>query len=208
MRQAARVLSVLAMAVIAGTSAASLASAQQDQSCRLIRADGAAYVERCGDKLNSFALLLDDISRATGSDSHGRFGFVCPLELMCEGKPEIFGWFIDHRQWLKGAQDEWAVAELLTSRPWAPLQSVPKSSCEMFEVTVGDMRGRAVCYALPDLHLSVILLVVADDKTGFALVYQQRDIEWTELRDKVMQTLPRFRIQRASGDAALMRWMR
>src|SRR5437879_57700 len=85
----AGVLFVLAVAVAAGTSLATSAWAQQDQSCRIVRAEGAAFVERCGDRLNSFALVLDDISRSVGSDAHGRFGFVCPIEQMCQDKPEI-----------------------------------------------------------------------------------------------------------------------
>jgi len=199
---------VVAMAVVAGVSMATGALAQQQSGCQLLRADGAAFVERCGDRLNSFALVLDDISRSVGRDIHGRFGFVCPIELMCEDKPEILGWFIDQQSWKQGAQDEWAIADLLMKRSWDPPPSVPKSSCDAFEVKVADLTGRAVCYEFRDIGLSVILIVAADEKTGFVLIFQQRTSDWMQLRDKALQGLAKFRIQRASGDAALMRWMK
>jgi hypothetical protein len=202
------VRSVVAMAVVAGVSMAIGALAQQQPGCQLLRADGAAFVERCGDRLNSFALGLDDISRAAVRDAYGRFGFICPIELMCENKPEILGWFIDPQSWKQGAQDEWAIADLLMKRAWDPPPSVPKSSCDAFDAKVADMTGRAVCYEFRDIGLSVILIVAADEKTGFVLVFQQRGADWMQVRDKALQGLARFRIQRASGDSALMRWMK
>ena len=93
-------------------------------------------------------------------------------------------------------------------RAWDPPPSVPKSSCDTFDVKVGDMAGRAVCYEFRELSLSVILIVAADEKAGFVLIFQQRTLDWKLLRDKALQGLERFHIQRASGDAALMRWMK
>jgi hypothetical protein len=211
---------VLSLAITAATATAMVATSVTAQApplpssqpsappCRVLKVDGPAFIARCGDRLSSFALVIEDISRVAASDSHGRFGFVCPIELMCEDKPEIFGWFIEPQTWQQGARDEWAIAELLTSRPWAPLQSVPKSSCELFDVTLGDMKGRGVCYEFPEMQLSVILMVAADDNAGFALVYQQREIGVKDLHDKVMQRLSRVQIERGSGDRALLRWMR
>jgi len=195
--------------LVAWISAAAPVLAEDDPACQMIRSVGASFLERCGDKLNSFSLSLSDISRSVGNDLHGRFAFVCgPIELMCEGKPEILGWFLDLKRWKQGGQDEPAIAELLLERMWHPGQSVPASSCGIVEVKVADMPGRAVCHEFPDVSFSAIVIVAADDRTGFVLIFGQRDVDWSSLRDKALQTLPRFEVQRATGDAGLLRWMR
>jgi hypothetical protein len=208
MHLAARAGIIFVLALAAGLSPAMPTLAQQEPACRILKSDGAGFVQRCGDRLYSYALVLDDISRSEGSDGHGRFGFVCPIELMCQDKPEILGWFIDPQTWRQGAQDEGAIANLVLKRSWNPPPSVPKSSCDTFEVTIGDMAGRAVCYLFAEIPLSVVLIAAADEKFGFVLVFQQHNPDWMNLREKALQALPRFRIQRASGDAALMRYMK
>jgi len=190
---------------------------QDGQSCRRVEGDGASYLEQCGDRLRSFTLSLQDIRRSVGSDLHARFRFGCPIEPMCENEPEIFGWFIDQHQWRGGTQGEAAIFDLLERQPlgatvWTTFTGArvepPVPVCEMFAVTISDMAGRAVCYRFPAIPQSAIVIVASDENTGFVLIFSARTLNWESLRAKTLQRLPRFEIHRASGDAALLRWMR
>src|SRR5262245_56400419 len=157
-----RLRSFLQVALLAWASVATVAThvaAEDEPACRVLRSIGASFLEKCGDKLNSFSLSLNDISRAVARDVNGRLGLGGPIELMCVGKPEIVGWFLDLKRWKQGGQDEAAIAELLLEQVWHPAQSVPESSCGVMDVKVADMQGRAVCYDLRDVSFSATVIV-------------------------------------------------
>jgi len=182
-------------------------AAQDEQSCKIVKGFNTAYLELCGDQLRSFTLRLWDVRRPIEGIGYAPFRFSCAIEPMCKGEPDIYGWFIDQRLWLKTAQDEAAVFRLLQRGPVRPADR-PTPVCDVFDVKLADMPGRAVCYEIPALGFSAIVVVVADEDAGFVLIFQDRTSDWTTLRDNALQKLQRFEILRASGDAALLRWLR
>ncbi len=205
------------IALIAGLSASAPALGEEVEVCRLVSSQGASFLEHCGDRLLSFTLVLDDYRRSVGHDGiYGRFGFDCPIDLMCVGEPEISGWFIDQKGWRKSERDEKAVFEVLQRPPllamvWhsgGPAPQRPTSACGTLELRIADMPGRAVCYQRPETGQSEIAVVVADEAVGFVLLFQQRNLDWMALRDKVLRLLPRFEVERAAGDPALLKWMK
>jgi hypothetical protein len=188
--------------------AATQASGQDGPACELVAGVGASQLERCGDRLRSFSLSLRDIRRSVGRDLHARFKFECPTEQMCENEPEVIGWFIDPWRWRNSAQNEPALFHFLqTGTPAAPARR-PDVTCGTFDVKIGDMAGRAVCHRFPEAPQSAIIMVASDENTGFVLVFADHTLNWESVRQKTLQMLPRFDIHRATGDAALLRWMK
>jgi hypothetical protein len=51
-----------------------------------------------------------------------------------------------------------------------------------------------------------VFVVAGDDRVAVLLAFFQRDELSSALRKKVVELLPRFKIERAIGDAALMEW--
>jgi hypothetical protein len=99
----------------------------------------------------------------------------------------------------------------LTAVAWrsgAATQQRPASSCGALAVQVAGMSGRVACFQFPDTRTSEVVVVTGDDTVGFILVFEQRRLRPTELRDKVMQLLPQFEVERAFGDPALLRWIK
>jgi hypothetical protein len=202
--------------MIAGALAMPSAMGQEraDRSpCWTVRTYAASFLRRCEDRLYSFALSVDEIRRMSGGDGRGRFGFACPIELMCSDEPDIIGWFIDPAIWLQSERDEGALLDVLNSagvglHARGPLPPRPQPSCEVFDAAVSDLQGRGVCYDFPESQSSWVVFVAADDTVGFALIFQQRKVDAAGLREKAQRTLARATVERAAGDAALMRWMR
>jgi hypothetical protein len=64
------------------------------------------------------------------------------------------------------------------------------------------MNGRAVCFD------ENVVVVAADDRVGFLLYFSQRDTPAAVLKNKVLEMLPRFEIERATGEVGLKRWLR
>ena len=193
------------------------ANAQDDRSCHRIAGYAASFLERCGDRLRSFTLSLEDIRRTAGSDLHGRFYFQCPIEPLCIGEPEISGFFIDAKGWARSARDQQAIVDVLRhalmkdatwGQPGARGSDLLESRCKAFDVQVAGLAGQALCFVAPDLKSSALVVVSADADVGFVLVFQRRDLDWEDLRTQALRTMPRFSIERASGDAALLRWMK
>jgi hypothetical protein len=182
------------------------------QSCWIMRTVAASFIRRCGNKLFSFGLSIDEIRRMPGGDGRGRFGFACPIDLMCSDEPDIIGWFIDPAIWLQSERDESALLDILNSASGGlqrgPLPPRPQPSCAVFDATVADLQGKAVCYDFPEARSSWVVVVIADDTVGFTLIFQQPKVDTVGLRDKVKQILSRATVERAAGDVGLMRWMR
>jgi hypothetical protein len=74
------------------------------------------------------------------------------------------------------------------------------------------MAGRAVCYNAsdmrPDLKGSAVIIAASDHHVGIVLFFHQREQSAADLRDRVLAIVPKFSVQRAAGDAALIRWLR
>lgn len=194
----------------------------EDSSCRWLRSQGASILERCGDRLNSFSLGLSEIGlgvseakRQVSSGWHAGFSFECEVPI-CAGEPYIGGFFIDAARWGKTARDEQAIVDAFRSMPlMAPSFSYrggaippPSSACPLFELSIGGMKGRAVCIEEAEAKIPTILLVASDERVAFILGFQKRGVSVATLRDKVIELSPRFTIERAAGDAALLRWIR
>jgi hypothetical protein len=190
---------------------ASAQSPPVTQECRSVMAHGAAFLEQCGDRLNAWSLKLREFKREMGSDLHGRFSFYCPIEPMCEGEPSIGGRFVNRAEWQSGAKDERAIFELEDRLriPLRPVPPMPNPACPVFDVSFAGTAGRAVCFGEPGSNGSRVVVVAADDRVAFLLRFYQQDKSPDALKEKVvLEWLPRFEIERATGDAALLKWFR
>ncbi len=203
----------LAAAVIAClvSVALSVNALAQDEACSPVSTSGAGLLVECGKQLYSFNLSLPEsklgssnIKREVVRDLHGRFAFVCPIEPMCANEPIVGGTFVTPSKWLSSSRDEQAIFEILRNMPWPGVSSlpIPSASCPVFDVWIGGMNGRAVCFD------ESVVLVAADDRVGFLLYFSQRDRSATVLKGKVLEMLPRFEIERATGEIGLKRWLR
>jgi hypothetical protein len=215
-----------ALAIIACLiSVASFSNASaQEPACRLVSASGANFVEECGKQLHSFSLSLSEsklglsgIKREVGRDLHGRFSFRCPVEPMCENEPTIDGFFIEPAKWLSSSRDEQAIFQVMRSVPLMAISfsfpggappPMPAAACPAFDVSIGNMNGRAVCFDSANSKGGSVVMVVADDHVWFLLSFDQRDKPAIALKDKVLEMLPLFEIERASGEAGLRKWFR
>lgn len=183
----------------------------QDEACSPVSGSGTGFLVECGKQLYSFNLSLSEsklalsgIKREVGLDLHGRFAFVCPIEPMCADEPTVGGAFVTPAKWLSSSRDEQAIFEVLRNMPWPGVSSlpIPSAFCPVFDVWIGGMNGRAVCFD------ESVVLVAADDRVGFLLYFSQRDKSATALKGKVLEMLPRFEIERATGEVGLKRWLR
>jgi hypothetical protein len=203
----------LVVAVIACliSVALSLNALAQDQACRPVTASGAGFLVECGNQLYSFNLSLSEpklglsgIKREVGFDLHGRFSFACPVEPMCANEPAVGGSYVAPAGWLSSSRDEQAIFQVLRNMLWPGVSSlpIPSASCPVFDVSIGGMNGRAVCFD------ESVVIVAADDRVGFLLYFSQRDKPADVLKNKVLEMLPRFEIERATGEVGLKRWLR
>jgi hypothetical protein len=204
LRQTFDLLLVIAMIVVACVAVP--AYGQEGNGCHRLRSYGGSFLEQCGDQLRSFTLSYDDYKRTPGNDLHSRFYFACEIELMCLNDPEISGRFVDPKEWRQSTQDDRTLFDLLSPNIEGGQREAPRSVCGIFGVEVGGMAGSAICYQTSEASGIAIVATAAD--VGFVLYFQQRNLGWAALRDKVLRMLPMFKVERASGDAALLRWMR
>jgi hypothetical protein len=201
------VMFALAMAVV---SRAPPVRAESDAACRPVRMVGAAVLKQCADQIRSMTLSLHDIKRTPGADPAGRFFYLCPIQHMCEDEPDVWGWFIDEAGWRSGTRDEAAMRELLRHAPGlgAIAEDFAKPACTISTIEIAGLEGRAVCFELAPGNVHAVVAVVAGEDIGFALVFAQRSVGWELLREKVSVITPKFVLQRAVGDASLMKWLR
>ena len=129
---------------------------------------------------------------------------------MCEDEPNLWGWFIDEGAWLAGARDEAAIRELVRHAPGiGPMpQDFAKATCEVTPIEVAGLEGRAVCFELAPNNMHTLIVVGATEDIGFVLVFAQPGLGWDLLREKVSVISPKFTLQRAAGDAGLLKWLR
>lgn len=202
----------LAAATVGGASAQStpLASAPA-QECRRVKSFGTGFLEQCGDRLDAWRLIMPQSRREMGSDLHGRIFFRCAVELMCGGEPTIVGRFVNRAEWQNSARDERAMFELADDLrvPPRPLPPMPPLDCPLFDISLAGMAGKAVCFGESGLNGSSVVVVAADDRVVFVLSFYQQDKSAEALKEKVvLEMLPRFKMERATGDAALLKWFR
>jgi hypothetical protein len=219
MRLAAAAFAILALAALLSVASA------QESGCRIVRASKAGFLEDCGKQLNSFTISLSEASlgasgveREAFSDLHGYFSFPCPVAPMCGREASIGGFFVDAENWSKSTKDEQAIYRIARSVPMMALSwsfaggepaPMPPVACPVFDVSVGDMTGRAVCFDQAAVKGgNMIVAVVADDKVGMVLSFHRPNGSSAQLRDEVLGLMPRFKIERATGDVGLMRWFR
>jgi hypothetical protein len=208
-----------AAAVVAGLiSAFALSDAfAQEPACQFVRALGAGFVEDCGKQLNAFRLILLEtklgsigVRREVLGDMHGRFSFPCPIEPMCGSEPFISGFFVSAEQWNNSPKDEQAIYQAVRSNPLmrgGPPPQMPPAACPVFDVVIDGMRGRGVCLGVTDVkNANIVVVIAADDHVGLAMSFQQYRSA-SELRDEVLEIMPRFKIERATGDA-VSEWFR
>jgi hypothetical protein len=202
-----------AIAVIACliSVALSLKALAQDSTCNPVTSSGAGFLVECGKQLHSYNLSLSEsklglsgAKREVRLDLHGRFAFFCPVETMCANEPTVGGFFLAPAGWLSSSKDEQAIFQVLRNMPWpgGSPPPIPSASCPVFDVSIGGMNGRAVCFD------ESVVIVAADDRVGFLLLFSQRDKPAAVLKDKVLEMLPRFEIERATGEVGLKRWLR
>jgi hypothetical protein len=130
---------------------------------------------------------------------------------MCGSEPFISGFFVSAEQWNNSAKDEQAIYQAVRSNPLmrgGPQPQMPPEACQVFDVVIGGMRGRGVCLGVTDVKGgNIVIVIAADDQVGVALSFQ-KDRSAGELRDQVLEIMPRFKIERATGDSTLSEWFR
>lgn len=191
---------------------------ERQPGCSVLGLRPDAVLQQCGDKVRSVSLSMKDISRVVSLDgASGAMVFVCPVQQLCGGEPSISGWLIDPRRWTRSPRDEDALFGLLLTppaviarrgrNPWSD-QPHPKASCEMFDIQIAGLSGRAVCYIAEDQKSAGLFAVVANEEVGFVMAFRGEDPDTQALREKVLTVLPKFQIEVATGDYGLLRWMR
>ena len=82
----------------------------------------------------------------------------------------------------------------------------PPPACAVFDVQIGDLPGRAVCFDVADG--SAVIVIAGDDQVALVLSIFQRKQTPGAMRDKAMDMIPLFRMKRPTGDITLLRWIR
>jgi hypothetical protein len=203
---------LLIMIVLALLPAAAQPARAEAERCAPLGVKDAGLLLMCGDRLNGFVLSLEDVRRQPANDAPGRFVYRCVLAPMCVDEPNVGGFFIDPALWNDSAKDEPAMLEILqrhglvpAAAPGADPRAPPPPACAVFDVTIGDLPGRAVCFDVADG--SAVVGIAGDDRVAVVLSFFQRGKTPGAMRERVMEMLPLFRMTRPTGDAGLMRWM-
>jgi hypothetical protein len=84
---------------------------------------------------------------------------------------------------------------------------MPSLACPIFDVSVGGLPGRAVCFDEAAMKGGNVVVVAADNDVGFLLVFYRQDQSAASLRDKMLELVPRFKMERVTADIALLRWI-
>jgi hypothetical protein len=211
MRLAAAIVSTLALAL--ASSAPSGAIAQDKLACQFIGVRDSGLLLMCGDRLLGYVLGLEDVRRQVATELPGRFIFRCILAPMCEDEPSIGGFFIDPAAWRDSAKDETAMLAILeqhglvpAAAPGADPRAPSPPACAVFDVTIGDLPGRAVCFDVADG--SAVVVIAGDDRVALVLSIFQRKQTPGAVREKALDIIPQFKMARPTGDVALLKWMR
>jgi hypothetical protein len=207
---------MLGVAAVVALAAPGVATAEGREVCDLARAHPAGLLVRCGPQIKSVLLTYDDVRRQMRSDPQGVFHYLCPIEEMCENEPRISGWMIDHARWQGIEHNDASIFELLRQPPII-LRGAAKpvdiagnpltSTCGVFEVELAGLPTLAVCYDFGESKSTSIVAVASNHEIGFVVLFNQHNADATALREKVRTLLPRFKLERASGDSDLLRWL-
>jgi hypothetical protein len=209
-----RIAALVAAALALATLPWSARAEQAQPSCEVVQVHDIGLLEDCGDELRSFTLNLSDLKREVRGDVSGRFSYACPLEVMCEGEPTITGFFISPDSWQTGAKDEAAIFQALSSIPLGAngkkgaSGKMPFPVCPISDVTVAGLPGRAVCFDENMMKGGNVVVVAANNEIAFLLVFYRKDKPSSVVRDKMLALLPRFNVERVTGDVRLLRWIR
>ena len=202
---------LLAMTFV--TALCSGAVAQDNRPCQVVSVKEAGLLLGCADQLKGFLLTFEDVRRQVASEAQGRFVFACVLAPMCEDEPNVGGFFIDPVRWRESAKDEPAMLEMLQQYGLVPAaargadpNAKPPPACAVFDVQIGDLPGRAVCFDVADG--SAVIVIAGDDQVALVLSIFQRKRTPGAMREKAMDMFPLFRMQRPTGDITLLRWIR
>ncbi len=203
----------LLLAVASASAPCHGAAAQENHPCQVVSVKEAGLLLGCGDQLKGFLLTLEDVRRQVASEGQGRFVFACVLAPMCEDEPNVGGFFIDPVLWNQSAKDEPAMLDILQRNGLVPAaargadpNTPPQPACAVFDVEIGDLHGRAVCFDVADG--SAVVVIAGDDQVALVLSFFQRRRTPGAMREKAMDLIPLFRMKRPTGDIALLRWLR
>ena len=220
--------SALALIVLVGLTYSTVSLA--DSRCEPIYLErwffgsGAGFLEKCGDQLRSWALKPTDVRWREETSHHG-FGFTCSIEPSaqelgllaqfpeyvasqrkpCPDEPEMQGrllMFLDDSN--APSQEEEAIVWSAFGDPERPNSSLPRTTCPAFDASIGSLSGRATC-----LSDTQIIARFRDERLSFLLLFTQENKPLAALKAKVQMILStQFTIERGTGDASLLRWMR
>jgi hypothetical protein len=206
-------VATLGVVLLASSLTSAHAATTAKPACEIVRMDGAALLQKCGEQLRSFALSMKGTERTAVREHTNKFRFSCRPGF-CEGEPEISGWFVDPDVWMQGKQDEPSVFAILAAQAgWKLLgseehfRSIFRPSCELSQVTVAGLPGRMICYEVKSestIGLSTVVIVAADSEVGFVVTFQGLD---KRAVDQALSNLGAFDLQRGHGDVALERWL-
>ena len=198
------------------------------EDCKFVQSRAASYLEQCGDKLRSFSLQMSDQSWQAVAGLRGKNWFVCRTHIearpsmlevlsgagenpgtLCPGEPVVGFSFVAAAYWKNSSKDDAAILEALATSSIAAFEpAIPVSAiaCPVWDVTVAEMPGRALCLTVGPA--TIVAVVSGDDKNAFVLAFSQADSNVEALKDKVSKTLlPKFAVEHATGDAGLLRWL-
>jgi hypothetical protein len=203
----------LLLAMLFVSALCSGAVAQDNRPCQVVSVKEAGLLLGCADQLKGFLLTFEDVRRQVASEAQGRFVFACVLAPMCDDEPNVGGFFIDPVRWRESAKDEPAMLDMLQGYGLVPAASRgvdpnvrPPPACAVFDVVIGDLPGRAVCFDVADG--SAVVVIAGDDQVALVLSFFQRKRTPGAIRDKAADMIPLFRMQRPTGDITLLRWIR
>jgi hypothetical protein len=204
---------VAALAVLLLLSGLTSAHAQAKPACKLMRIADAALLQRCGDRLSSFALTMPGTERTPVREHTNKFRFSCRPGF-CQGEPEIWGWFINPETWKESRKDEPGIFGVFADLAgWKLLGSeqhfrdIFRPSCDLSQVTIAGLPGQMICYEMKSeaTHgLSTVILVAADAEIGVVIAIQGPELK--NVQDQAVSALRAFSLERGHGDATLERW--
>ena len=212
------------------------ASAEQVGECKVVRMEGAGFLKHCGDRLQLWHLKSSDERWRSGLDLHGRFSFECfilpskrPLGLTiydilrsqattgdmprCPDQQNVGGFFFDSTQWQKSSKDASDIKAALLKMPllqaYSDMSEQPATevTCQAFDITVGDITARAACFRFSEVKGDFGVMVLTDAENSLVLTYRDNELLADDLKNSFVKFVQSLTIERASGDAALLRWI-
>jgi hypothetical protein len=206
-----------------------------DENCKVVRSEGTRILHECGGQIRSFSFEMSDfrwqwrqkpyaasylacLELQQPAGKRGVFeslgGDVEKLASWCPEEPAIRLFFLSPTELHGGPKSARDFYEILVSHPVGDalnlnaVPPMPPVACPLFDVSVGDMPGRGVCFDLAEGKDGAVVVVAADERVGLVLTFSREGKGGAAIREKALALIPKFKIERASGDAALLRWMK